>query len=120
MIHHYRAYGFWAPAVGDYVTHGIMDRMNDPRFDALLALPDLSYGALKVLLFPAMVVAVIGLTEAVAGVDVVLHQAAGLEPHPAAEVRALHGRAGVGLDGHQVRPRAAQADLPRRFSLDHL
>ncbi len=38
MIHHYRAYGFWAPAVGDYVTHGIMDRMTDPRFDALLAL----------------------------------------------------------------------------------
>ena len=38
MIHHYRAYGFWAPAVGDYVTHGIMDRMDDPRFDALLAL----------------------------------------------------------------------------------
>lgn len=38
MIHHYRAYGFWAPAVGDYVTHGIMDRMNDPRFDKLLAL----------------------------------------------------------------------------------
>ena len=38
MIHHYRAYGFWAPAVGDYVTHGIMDRMGDPRFDKLLAL----------------------------------------------------------------------------------
>jgi len=38
MIHHYRAYGFWAPSVGDYVTHGIMDRMNDPRFDTLLAL----------------------------------------------------------------------------------
>ena len=38
MIHHYRAYGFWAPAVGDYVTHGIMDRMDDPRFDKLLAL----------------------------------------------------------------------------------
>lgn len=38
MIHHYRAYGFWAPSVGDYVTHGIMDRMGDPRFDKLLAL----------------------------------------------------------------------------------
>jgi len=38
MTHHYRAYGFWAPAVGDYVTHGIMDRIGDPRFDALLAL----------------------------------------------------------------------------------
>jgi PhoPQ-activated pathogenicity-related protein len=38
MIHHYRAYGFWAPSVGDYVTHGIMDRIGDARFDALLAL----------------------------------------------------------------------------------
>ncbi len=38
MIHHYRAYGFWAPSVGDYVTHGIMDRMADPRFDTLLSL----------------------------------------------------------------------------------
>ena len=38
MTHHYRAYGFWAPAVGDYVTHGIMDRIGDPRFDKLLAL----------------------------------------------------------------------------------
>ena len=38
MIHHYRAYGFWAPAVGDYVTHGVMDRMGDPRFDTLLPL----------------------------------------------------------------------------------
>lgn len=40
MTHHYRAYGFWAPAVGDYVTHGIMDRMGDPRFDTLLSIAD--------------------------------------------------------------------------------
>lgn len=40
MTHHYRAYGFWAPAVDDYVVHGIMDRMNAPRFDALLAVED--------------------------------------------------------------------------------
>ena len=38
MIHHYRAYGFWAPAVGDYVTHGVMDRIGDARFDMLLGL----------------------------------------------------------------------------------
>lgn len=25
FIHHWRVYGFWAPAVGDYVEHGIMD-----------------------------------------------------------------------------------------------
>lgn len=40
MIHHYRAYGFWTPAVGDYVTHGIMDRIGDPRFGSLLALTE--------------------------------------------------------------------------------
>ncbi len=25
FIHHWRVYGFWAPAVGDYVEHGIME-----------------------------------------------------------------------------------------------
>ncbi len=38
FVHHWQAYGFWAPAVGDYVTHGIMDRMNEPRFAELTAL----------------------------------------------------------------------------------
>jgi PhoPQ-activated pathogenicity-related protein len=38
FVHHWQAYGFWAPAVGDYVTHGIMDRMSDPRFEELAAL----------------------------------------------------------------------------------
>lgn len=38
FVHHWQAYGFWAPAVGDYVTHGIMDRMNERRFSELLAL----------------------------------------------------------------------------------
>ena len=32
FAHHWQAYGFWAPAVGDYSTHGIMDRMGTPRF----------------------------------------------------------------------------------------
>lgn len=44
MIHHYRAYGFWAPAVGDYVRHGIMDWMSTPEMKALEAIEDpLSY-----------------------------------------------------------------------------
>lgn len=38
FVHHWQAYGFWAPAVGDYVTHGIMDRMDEPRFAELMAL----------------------------------------------------------------------------------
>jgi PhoPQ-activated pathogenicity-related protein len=38
FIHHYRVYGFWAPAVKDYFREGIMDRMNDPRFEDLLSI----------------------------------------------------------------------------------
>jgi PhoPQ-activated pathogenicity-related protein len=40
FVHHYRVYGFWAPAVKDYFREGVMDRMNDPRFDELLAISD--------------------------------------------------------------------------------
>jgi PhoPQ-activated pathogenicity-related protein len=35
MFHHYQAYGFWAPAVGNYVQHGIMDWMKTPQMEAL-------------------------------------------------------------------------------------
>jgi PhoPQ-activated pathogenicity-related protein len=38
MIHHYRAYGFWAPSVKDYVEAGIMDWMGKPEFRALMKL----------------------------------------------------------------------------------
>jgi PhoPQ-activated pathogenicity-related protein len=34
--HHYAAYGFWSPAVGDYVHEGVMDWMGSPEYDALL------------------------------------------------------------------------------------
>jgi PhoPQ-activated pathogenicity-related protein len=40
MRHHYSAYGFWAPAVGDYVDHRIMQRRNNPRYQELLQLVD--------------------------------------------------------------------------------
>jgi PhoPQ-activated pathogenicity-related protein len=40
MRHHYEAYGFWAPAVGDYEHHKIMDRLNSPELAKLLALVD--------------------------------------------------------------------------------
>ncbi|HQP98740.1 MAG TPA: PhoPQ-activated pathogenicity-related family protein [bacterium] len=36
--HHWQAYGFWAPAVGDYVEMGIMDHIGDPRFADLMKL----------------------------------------------------------------------------------
>ena len=38
FIHHWRAYGFWAPAVKDYVEHGIMDWRGTPQFRALMRL----------------------------------------------------------------------------------
>lgn len=35
MIHHWRAYGFWAPAIQDYERMGIMNWMGTPQFRAL-------------------------------------------------------------------------------------
>ena len=36
FVHHYKVYGFWAPAVGDYFREGIMDRFQNPEFVDLL------------------------------------------------------------------------------------
>ncbi len=36
--HHWEAYGFYAPAVGDYVTHGIMDWQDTPEYARLIKL----------------------------------------------------------------------------------
>jgi len=36
--HHWRVYGFWAPAVGDYEAHGIMNWMGTSEYDKLLEL----------------------------------------------------------------------------------
>jgi PhoPQ-activated pathogenicity-related protein len=38
FIHHWRAYGFWAPSVKDYVDHGIMEWRGTPQFRALMRL----------------------------------------------------------------------------------
>ncbi len=40
MRHHYSAYGFWAPAIDEYVKHRIMDRRNAPRYAELTRLED--------------------------------------------------------------------------------
>lgn len=40
MKHHFAAYGFWAPNVGNYVEHRIMHRINDPRLQDLYRLVD--------------------------------------------------------------------------------
>lgn len=38
--HHYGAYGFWAPAVDDYVREGIMNWMDTPEFAALMKIEE--------------------------------------------------------------------------------
>ena len=38
--HHYRAYGFWAPALHEYDEMGIMRWRGSPQFDALMAIED--------------------------------------------------------------------------------
>ncbi|MCX7602761.1 MAG: PhoPQ-activated pathogenicity-related family protein [Bryobacteraceae bacterium] len=40
FLHHYSCYGFWAPAVSDYVNRGIMDSLENPALDALLRIED--------------------------------------------------------------------------------
>lgn len=40
FVHHWRAYGFWAPAVEEYVRFGIMDRLGDTRLRELLRLTE--------------------------------------------------------------------------------
>lgn len=36
FIHHWEVYGFWAPAVGDYVEENIFYWLTSPEFDAML------------------------------------------------------------------------------------
>lgn len=40
MLHHFAAYGFWAPNVGNYVEHQLMQRMDHPRTKELYDLED--------------------------------------------------------------------------------
>ena len=40
MRHHFAAYGFWAPSIGNYVAHEIMHRLDHPRLAELYRLVD--------------------------------------------------------------------------------
>jgi PhoPQ-activated pathogenicity-related protein len=40
FIHHWRAYGFWAPAVKDYTDMKMMDWMGTPQFAALMKIEE--------------------------------------------------------------------------------
>jgi PhoPQ-activated pathogenicity-related protein len=39
-MNHYAAYGFWAPAIGDYTQHKIHERANSPHYAELLQIVD--------------------------------------------------------------------------------
>lgn len=43
MEHHFAAYGFWAPSIGNYVEHGLMTQWENPRLDDLYKLVDPYY-----------------------------------------------------------------------------
>lgn len=40
MLHHYAAYGFWAPAIGDYTAFQIMDWTGTPEYHALMKIEE--------------------------------------------------------------------------------
>jgi PhoPQ-activated pathogenicity-related protein len=40
FMHHYAAYGFWAPAVGDYTAFNIMDWNGTPEYRALMRIEE--------------------------------------------------------------------------------
>jgi PhoPQ-activated pathogenicity-related protein len=40
FVHHYSAYGFYAPAVGNYVEQGIMDWQGTPEYRALMKIEE--------------------------------------------------------------------------------
>src|SRR5215467_14918935 len=40
MLHHYAAYGFWAPSIGDYTAMRIMDWNGTPEYHALMKIEE--------------------------------------------------------------------------------
>jgi PhoPQ-activated pathogenicity-related protein len=40
FVHHWKAYGFWAPAVGDYVAMKLMDWNGSPEYRALMKIEE--------------------------------------------------------------------------------
>ena len=40
MPHHIAAYGFWAPAVGDYERHGLLNHLKQPEYQRLIQIDD--------------------------------------------------------------------------------
>ena len=40
LVHQYRSYGFWSPALADYYNMGLLDQSNSPRYRKLLSIVD--------------------------------------------------------------------------------
>jgi PhoPQ-activated pathogenicity-related protein len=55
MEHHYRAYGFWAPAIGDYTAMKLQERGGASRYKALLEIED-PYSYRERLTMPKLIV----------------------------------------------------------------
>ena len=55
MRHHFAAYGFWAPAIGDYVHHKLVYKLGTPENKALMDLVD-PYAYLDRLTMPKFIV----------------------------------------------------------------
>lgn len=53
--HHWKNYGFWAPAVNDYVREGVMEWMGTPEFDRLLDITE-PYSFLSDLEMPKLLI----------------------------------------------------------------
>jgi PhoPQ-activated pathogenicity-related protein len=55
MLHHYAAYGFWAPSIGDYTALHIMDWTGSPQYRALMRIEE-PYQYLKRLTMPKFLI----------------------------------------------------------------
>ncbi len=55
FIHHWEVYGFWAPAIADYVTLGVMDWLGTKEYDALMDIVD-PYSYRERLTLPKLIV----------------------------------------------------------------
>ena len=55
LQHHWRAYGFWAPSIKNYVEENIMDWFNTPQIKALMRIED-PYSYLDRLTMPKMII----------------------------------------------------------------
>ncbi|MEZ6137844.1 MAG: PhoPQ-activated pathogenicity-related family protein [Pirellulaceae bacterium] len=59
MRHHFAAYGYWAPSIGNYVEHRIMEEFDNPRLQDLYRLVD-PYSYRNRLVMPKLILNAVG------------------------------------------------------------